>query len=315
MARPSASTHELVPGDQIAPADWHAAFTAAFADYLIGPFQLTPAQWPGFLARQGADLPLSRGVVVDGELRAFALVAPRPSVARWRLATMGAVPAARGSGLAPVLLDDFIARAAAAGAATVELEVFAANERAVHLYRGRGFEVVHALHGHERAADAGPLAEPAPMVEPVALDQAWAWLDEAETRIADLPLQVTANPLAAAAAAAPGTLHAWQCGQAQLVFADRPGEPIIVQSLVDHDPAQPGAEALVRELIAASPGRALHVPALQRPDLGGDALQRAGFVHQPLHQWFMRAPTLPAGRCPTRGPLQRTGEAGSAQAA
>lgn len=283
----------LVPGDQIAPTDWHAAFTAAFADYLIGPFQLTPAQWPGFLARQGVDLPLSRGALVDGALRAFALVAPRPAIGRWRLATMGAVPAARGSGLAPVLLDDFIARAAAAGIATVELEVFAANARALRLYQGRGFEIVHALYGHERAADAAPLAERAPVVEPVTLDQAWAWLDDAQARIADLPLQVTANPLAAAAAAAPGTLHAWQCGQAQLVFADRPGEPITVQSLVDHDPAQPGAEALVRALVAAFPGRALRVPALQRADVGGDALQRVGFVHQPLHQCLMKAPTLP----------------------
>jgi len=278
---------QLVPGDRIDPADWLAAFTAAFSDYLIGPFKLTPAQWPGFLTRQGAEMPLSRGALVDGELRAFALVAPRPALGRWRLATMGAVPAARGSGLAPILLDDFMARAAAAEVETVELEVFAANERALRLYRGRGFEIAHPLTGYERAADAPTVSGPA--IEPVALDAAWAWLDDAERRLADLPLQVTAAPLAAAAFASPGVLHAWRSGDAQLVFADRPGEPVIAQSLVDHDPAQPGAEALARALAAAFAGRVLRVPALQRPDLGGEALRRAGFAPQALHQWMMKA--------------------------
>jgi hypothetical protein len=32
------------------------------------------------------------------------------------------------------------------------------------------------------------------------------------------------------------------------------------------------------------------VPALQRPDLGGRALERAGFTPQALHQWLMRRP-------------------------
>jgi ribosomal protein S18 acetylase RimI-like enzyme len=289
--RISLTDTRLVPGDALPPADWHAAFTAAFADYLIGPFQLTLAQWPGFLARQGVDLGLSRAAVADGRLLAFALTAPRPELPspRWRLGTMGAVPAARGAGLAPRLLDDFLARAAAQGAQAVELEVFAANERAVRLYEGRGFAAVHPLRGYERAADAAPLAASAPAPQVVALDEAWAWLDEATQRLPDLPLQVTAPVLAvAAAAASPGTLQAWRAGDAQLVFADRPGEPLQLHGLVDHDPAQAGADALARALVEAFPGRVLRMPPLQRPDIGGDALARAGFVPQPLHQWLMR---------------------------
>jgi len=193
------------------------------------------------------------------------------------------------------LLDDFIARGAAAGVATLELEVFAANERALRLYRGRGFAIAQPLHGHDRPAEAPPLEGPVPAVRPVALDKANAQLDDAERRIADLPLQVSAAPLASAALAAPGSLHAWQLGHAQLVFAERPGEPVMVQSLVDHDPEQPGAEALVRALVAAFAGRAIRVPALQRPDLGGDALQRAGFTPQPLHQWLMKRPARLVG--------------------
>jgi GNAT superfamily N-acetyltransferase len=279
----------LLPGDALPAPDWHAAFTAAFADYLIGPFRISLAQWPGFLARQGVDLGLSRAAVWRGQLLAFALTAPRTGLAtpRWRLGTMGAVPAARGAGLAPRLLDDFITRARAAGMAAVELEVFAANSRALRLYRGRGFEAVHGLHGFEHAAQA-PVTAAAPPVRAVALEQAWDWLAEAEQRDPELPLQVGAQVLAVAAAAAPGTLHAWRAGEAQLVFADRPGEALALMSLVDHDPAQAGALALAQALVAAYSGRVLRMPALQRDDLGGLALERAGFVRQPLHQWWMR---------------------------
>jgi len=139
----------LLSAADLTPADLHAAFGAAFADYLIGPFSLPLAAWPGFLARQGVDLTLSRAAL-DGEGRilAFCLVAPRPALGRWRLGTMGALPAARGSGAAPALLDDFIARAAAAGQGAVELEVFAQNARALRLYQGRGFAPLHELHGY-----------------------------------------------------------------------------------------------------------------------------------------------------------------------
>ncbi|MFZ5547762.1 MAG: GNAT family N-acetyltransferase [Pseudomonadota bacterium] len=291
MPDPRASL-TLVPGTELPEADWHAAFTAAFSDYLIGPFRLTLAQWPGFLARQGVDLGLSRAAVVGGQLLAFALAAPRPGLhpPRWRLGTMGAVPEARGAGLAPRLLDDFLSRAAAHGAAFVELEVFAANERAVRLYQGRGFQIVHGLYGYERAAaaTAAPGAADVPAPQALALDDAWAWLDEAERRLPDLPLQVTSGVLAVAAAAAPGTLHAWRAGEAQLVFAERPGEPVQLHGLVDRDPAQAGAHALANALAAAFPGRLLRMPALQRADIGGDALAAAGFVRQPMHQWLMR---------------------------
>jgi ribosomal protein S18 acetylase RimI-like enzyme len=285
----SPSATSLRKGDELPAADWHAAFTEAFADYLIGPFVLTPAQWPGFLARQGVDLSLSRAAMVRGELAAFALVAPRPALHRWRLATMGARPSARGSGAAPALLDDFIGRATGAGLATVELEVFAANERALRLYRGRGFEIVHPLMGYERTAQSAEGLVPA--VHAVRLPEAWAWLDQAQARIPDLPLQVTAPVLHVAAAAAPPghPLQAWRHGAAQMVFAEQPsGAAVVVHSLVDLHPQQIGAQALAEALAARHPGRTLRVPALQRPDLGGQALERAGFTPQPLHQWLMR---------------------------
>jgi ribosomal protein S18 acetylase RimI-like enzyme len=289
MSRPTLPTLRLVRADRVPAQRLHRAFGAAFADYLIGPFTLALDQWPRFLARQGVDLASSR-VALDGEQPlAFALVAPRPDIGRWRLATMGALPAARGSGAAPMLLDDVVERARASGAAGVELEVFARNERAVRLYRGRGFEELHALHGYD-----GGTSDPVPpesvqaqaKAKAVECDAAWAWLAEAMREVGDLPLQVT--PASLSAIAAP--LQAWRAGSAQLVLADDAGGSMTVHSLVDRDARQADAQSLVEGLLARHPGRDIKVPALQRSDLGGDALRRTGFRVQPLHQWLMLRP-------------------------
>jgi hypothetical protein len=91
----------LVAADTLPEADLHAATVAAFADYLAGPFEMTLAQFPSFIGRQGIDLARSRVAVRDGAIVAFAFVCPRPEVGRWRLGAMGALPAARGTGAAP----------------------------------------------------------------------------------------------------------------------------------------------------------------------------------------------------------------------
>lgn len=278
----------LLDADQVAPEVLHAAFRDAFADYLAGPFELPLAQWPAFLARQGVDLRASRTAWRAGRLFAFALVARRDG-ARWRLATMGAVPAARGGGAAPRLLDELIGRAAAAGVAQLELEVFAQNERAARLYRGRGFAERHALRGWVKdvPADAAPAAPPAA----VARDDALAWLRDAESALPDLPLQVCAPVLAAATT--PWT--AWRRGRAQLCFAAAGPALVNVTSLIDRDPAQADARALLAALQARHPGHTLKVPPLQRDDVGGDALRAAGFAPLPLHQlWMVRPVAQPS---------------------
>jgi len=281
-------TSTVVPAGALAPGRLHQAFADAFADYLIGAFNLPLAQWPAFLARHGVDLAASRVQLAGEAVQAFALVAPRPAIGAWRLAVMGAPPAERGSGAAAALLDDFIQRAAGAGMRHAELECFAQNERAIRLYRGRGFEAIHPLHGYARPAGLAlsrPSAAPAPAVA-VPLEAAWAWLDELSVQRGDLPLQVTGASLRAQATAP----QAWRLATAQLVFLPADAATIQVQSLVDTDPAQQSAEALVAQLVAAYADRRIAVPQLQRPDLGGEALLRLGFERLPLHQWLMRRP-------------------------
>jgi len=278
----------FVPADAIAPAALHAAFAAAFSDYLLGPFNVPLDQWPLFIGRQAAELSLSRAAVREGQLLAFALVAPRPEIGHWRLATMGALPEARGSGAAPALLDDFIARSAAAGMRGVELECFAQNERAQRLYRARGFRPVHPLYGYVRAADlplpAGISADGAVTVD---LPTAFAWLDLRNLELGDLPMQVTTPSLRAQ----PVALQAWQRGSAQLVFAVNGTQSVTIHSLVDTQSGQHEALALAAQLVTAHPQHRIVVPQLQRPDLGGQALERIGFERQPLHQLLMRRAT------------------------
>lgn len=270
----------IIAADTLEPARLHQAFAAAFADYVNGPFQVPLAGWPIFLSRQAAVLPHSRAALdSSGEISAFALTALRPDASRWRLATMGALPSARGSGAAPALLDDFIARAREAGQAGVELEVFAQNSRALALYRSRGFQPLHALHGYRRSA--GRYETESPAVDEVSKEAALDWLHRAAQQIPDLPLQVTA-------AALPAQWQAWQLGSAQLVFSGNTPSPLTVHSLIDLDPSQQHAQDLVQALLARNPWRELQVPQLQRLDVGGEALRRLGFDVLPLHQLWMR---------------------------
>lgn len=274
----------LLPAADIPPADLHAAFTRAFADYLIGPFTLPLDQWQRFLARQGVDLASSRVALGATGIQAFALTAPRADQASWRLGTMGAVPAGRGTGAAPALLDDFIARAEAHGLQQVELECFAQNERALRLYRGRGFVETGTLYGY--AAPAGTMAAgPSdPGVEPVALAEAWDWIDTVSRRRRDLPLQVTPPALRPQTV----TLHAWRCLQAQVVAGQSAPSQLTIYSLIDESTEQRGAERLVAHLMRRMPAHAVQVPQLQRDDVGGRALQRLGLHRLPLHQLLLR---------------------------
>jgi len=274
----------LVAADTLAPADLHAATIAAFADYLAGPFQLTPDQYPSFIGRQGIDLARSRAVVRDGAIQAFAFVCPRPEVGRWRLAVMGALPAARGTGAAPALLDDFIARTQAAGLPFAELECFAENERALRLYRRRGFEVVCALNGWQPAdcnSRASVLARELQSVERI---DAFAWLAKTNQRVAWLPFPLTDRALSSQ----PRPLAFWRHGDAQIAFSVVDDTPAQIHSLVDLDPAQLGAEVLARALLAAHPD--VFAPPVLRDDLGGEALRRAGFAPHGKSQVLMKRP-------------------------
>jgi len=274
---------QLIAADTLSEADLHAATVAAFADYLAGPFQMTLAQFPSFIGRQGIALARSRVALHEGAVGAFAFVCPRPEVGRWRLGVMGALPAARGTGAAPALLDDFIARAEAERLPWVELECFAENERALRLYRSRGFEVISALNGWKLPEGASATAGAAARdVRAVDRERALAWLAEADRRLEWLPFPNGDRCMAAQVR----PLSFWQCGSAQLVFSIVEGTPTQIHSLIDLDPALRDAEVLARAVAAAHPDA--FAPPILRDDFGGEALRRAGFAPHGMSQVLMR---------------------------
>jgi ribosomal protein S18 acetylase RimI-like enzyme len=278
---------EISPATDFAAADLHAANLAAFADYIAGPMHLPFDQWPSLIARQGIDLARSRVAVRDGAIASYAYVCPRPDVGRWRLAIMGALPAARGTGAAPALIDDFLARAKAEGMAHAELECFAANGRALRLYRSRGFEVVCTLNGWKAPDEPAPADASAPAGVPrevlaVAREAALAWLDDAVHDVPWLPYPSTSRCLAAQVR----PLTSWRCGSAQLVFSAVEGTQTLVHSIIDRDADMADAKVLARALAAAHPGT--FAPPIFRDDLGGDGFARAGWAPHDLNQVLMR---------------------------
>ena len=193
---------------------------------------------------------------------------------------MGALPAARGTGAAPALLDDFIARARAEGLPHVELECFAENERALRLYRGRGFpgdrRAPMAGSGTEGAAaraDAGAAAPATCAAVDARARARVAGRRQPAHRVAAVPQW---RPLHGRRQVRPLTF--WRCGNAQIAFSVLEGTPTHIHSLIDLDPALRDAEVLAHAVAAAHPDA--FAPPILRDDFGGEALRRAGFVRR-----------------------------------
>ena len=113
---------------------------------------------------------------------------------------------------------------------------------------------------------------------------AFAWLAEANRRIAWLPFPNTDRSLSAQ----PRPLTFWQCGNAQIAFSVVEGTPTQIHSLVDLDPALRDAEVLAHAVRAAHPD--VFAPPILRDDLGGEALRRAGFAPHGMSQVLMQRP-------------------------
>lgn len=276
-----------MPGDElhIAPAtsvDSDAirdCLNEAFSDYLIRMPTFEAGSWPSFLHRQGVDLALSRVGVRHDKVEAFSLVTSR-GTDRWRVAVMGARLAARGTGIAPRLLDETMSDAQSRGLRSVELEVFAQNERAFRLYQSRGMNPATGLHGFE--APAGRQGANIP-VTAVTHQAAARRANEIEAG-ADKPLpwQVCGDAILRM----PGVPHCWQHETAQVVFTELTGL-VQVLSLLDSSPDYRNAGALLAALRATHADDVLRAPQLQAEHGPAQAFRSAGWMQAPLYQHLM----------------------------
>lgn len=275
----------LRPTDQIDADALRSLASHAFADYLAGPFTLSADQWPVFLARHCVDLALGR-VAWQGDVPiGFMLLSPRPELGRWRVAMMGLLPEARGTGVAHVLLRELTDRADAA-CVQLELECITQNQRALSFYQRHGFACAHALIGYEHAPATRSSTPDEPLPAPlraVPVAEAFAWLNAQQAHQRELPLQTMPASLMPLA----NDLLAWQCGQAQLIFRHGEAGQILLHSMLNWHPAQADAELLAQTLLARYGDHSIKMVPLQRRDLGGAALERVGMVPMAMSQWLM----------------------------
>lgn len=267
---------------EVATAALVDAFNAAFSDYLITFPTLDDAGWQAFVRRQGIDVAQSRVACRGDAVVAFAMITPRP-FGRTRIAVMGARPEARGSGAAKRLLDDAIAASAARRDRWIELEAFAQNERAVRLYRSRGFEVDDELFGFLAPASVGVARDE--HITEISRTEAAEWgcaFDRSD--VAQLPWQVGGEAILAAQ----GSLRAWQVGGAQLVFVETDASTVTLLSLIDRDAAQAEAVRLLAALRQRYPTQLLRAPQIHRANAAARALDAAGWEREPLYQLLMR---------------------------
>ena len=125
-----------------------AAPTAAALAALHRRCFTVPRPWS---AAEIAGLLAAAGAILIAVPQGFAL--GRAVAGEAELLTLAVAPEARRQGIGRGLVTDFIARAAAQGAATVFLEVAADNAAALALYRAAGFAEAGRRRGYYRRPD------------------------------------------------------------------------------------------------------------------------------------------------------------------
>lgn len=115
---------------------------------------------------------------------------------------------------------------------------------------------MHELRGYEGMLRAEPVSLAVLQGDEVALASAFAWLDEADRCVADLPLQVTTASLAAL----PEPLRVWRLDTAQIIASLNAQGDVAIHCLLDLDPRQRNAEVLVQGLRRHLPDAASSCP-------------------------------------------------------
>jgi ribosomal protein S18 acetylase RimI-like enzyme len=273
---------QIVAAASVSPEAVCDAFNAAFGDYLITFPTMDVDGWLGFVRRQGIDVAQSKVAVSGDAVVAFAMITPRP-LQRTRIAVMGARPATRGTGVAARLLDDAVAASVARRDRWIELEAFAQNERAVRLYRSRGFEADVELLGFIAQPGVG-LANDEP-VRAVSRAEAAAWASAIDVEHpALLPWQVGGEAILAAL----GSPVLWRIGAAQMMFVETDASTLAVLGLIAREGADDDAVRLLAALRRRYPERLLRAPQIHRADGPARAFEAAGWERPPLHQFLMR---------------------------
>lgn len=274
---------EIVPAYEVPLNEQAVVANKAFAGYVGGWADLDAGTMARFLALQGADLFYSRFVARGGELLGFGHINRTGNVVR--LAGMGIVPEARGSGAAGTLLARLFEEADERGDEAMMLEVIEQNPRAHALYRRHGFHEVGRLLGWRRSATA-PLPEHAAMSgdEVPVLE---ALRIPAVADYPELPWQISRHAVAKAPVA-----RAFRTETVCLIIGDPEATPVRIYSASSIDPPRGlvwhDLRSVLAGVIARFPNREFFAPAIFPEDFGTQLFEPLGFVREPISQFLMR---------------------------
>jgi len=262
-----ASAAELLYGDLA------QLFERAFASYVV-PIRATPSAMEARNRIEHVDLFASQ-IALDGATPvALALIARRGR--RSRVAAMGVVPLARGSGVAQALLDKIIGDARDRGDDSLVLECIASNERAFRLYRRAGFVTTRRLVGW-RAGALAPEAQPIVEVDPAELGRVLARSDAG-----GLPWQLAPESLVALTA----PMRGWTIDGSAFAVGSVLEQEVALRAVFTRPERRRMGHAarLVRGLAAMFAPRALAMGPIVPEGLGHEFAAHLGAVPHELAQ-------------------------------
>ena len=119
-----------------------SVFTEAFSDYMV-PVNMSFERFTGNMRRNGYDGRVSAGAFSDGKLVGFIMSGRRVNdgiMSAYDMGT-GVIPKYRSLGIAGNMIDHLKCLLDQEGVSRYVLEVIRDNERALNLYRRKGFEI------------------------------------------------------------------------------------------------------------------------------------------------------------------------------
>jgi ribosomal protein S18 acetylase RimI-like enzyme len=138
------------------PFDIASILNSCFEGYLM-PVQFTGESVAQRFRAEHIDARVSYVYAKNDIPQGIVLIARRGKTSR--VAAMGVITAARGQGLGRLMLSEALGAARDRRDASMKLEVFEQNPRALGLYQSLGFEILRRLVGYQRPAITGQLED------------------------------------------------------------------------------------------------------------------------------------------------------------
>ncbi len=269
---------ELKPAIQFELKELAELLTRSFEKYFV-PVSFTPALFAAMLRLDGIDLNTSRVIMLDEKPSGCALLAHRGWTTR--LAAMGLVAEARGSGIGKWAMSQLIRESNERGDRAMTLEVIEQNVAGVKLYQGSRFETQRRLIGFH---GENPVGQSALQLEEVDIRQIARVLSVCGP--ADLPWQASAATLAQMGRPSCG----FRLGSAYAAISN-PNEPrIAIRSLVVEEGEQRQGQAtkLLRALFARYPQKRWAVSVIWPEEIAPGLFEKLGFEREKITQFQMR---------------------------